>query len=761
MSMAQSLKKFPEATEMRPRPTIRPSDDFDLRDLGRKLWRRKAIILGTIVLLTTFGLLVIFQLTPRFVADAYVMINPRETQVVDVEAVLSGLSADSETIESEIQVIRSRGLAQKTVERLQLDQDPEFNYSLRPPSEWSKLLDWRYYLSEEQLKAVEEWRVAIFGARQPISLSEEEQARREMARIVNVFLSKLEVLPQGRSRVIVISFSSENPRTAASAANTLADFYIVAQLEAKFEATKRATSWLDDRLAALREQVQTSERAVEEFRESIGGLTGGGNSTLVGEEISELNRQYLAARTETASIVARLQRIEQQLAAGGVDSASEVLRSPIVQALRQQEVGLEGRMAELSSEYGNLHPKMVNLRAEIRDLRQKIEIEVKKVVEQLRNEVAVARAREATMRSSLNKLKGEVAELNTYDVQLRALEREANANRTLFETFLGRFKETSSQEDFQQADAQIISHAEVPEWPAFPDKRLLLVLCVLGAAMIGVLLAFAVELLDQGFRSMQQVEELTGMTPLGLVPALKGLGSLGKSPETYIMEKPASAFGEAIRSLHTNLLLSDVDKPPKIILIASSLPGEGKTSVVLSLARLLSRVGQKVVVVDCDLRRPSAHKAFGIPSRPGIVECLVGEASVEEVIHRDEESGAYILPAGAPAPNPPDLLASDHMKKLLGALSKSYDLVVIDSAPVLAVSDTRILSRMADKSVFLVRWAETRQEMAITGLRQLVDAGADVAGVLLTLVDVKKHAGYGYGDSGYYHGRLKKYYTGS
>jgi capsular exopolysaccharide synthesis family protein len=276
---------------------------------------------------------------------------------------------------------------------------------------------------------------------------------------------------------------------------------------------------------------------------------------------------------------------------------------------------------------------------------------------------------------------------------------------------------------------------------------------------MGLFLTFIIEHLDQGFRSMEQVERMMGVIPLGLVPKLTGLGAVGKKPERYVLEKPASAFGEAVRRLYTALLLSGAT-PPKKILFCSSLPKEGKTTMVVSLARMLASVGQKVIVVDCDLRRPVVHEMFGVSSEPGLIECLSGDAALEEVIQTDQYSGAHLVSAGTPVAHSPNYLGSQSMKKVLDTLAQRYDFVIIDTAPVMAVSDSLVLSRLVDTTVFLVRWAETRRETAIAAVRQIIDAGADVAGVLLTMVDVKEHAQYGFGDSGSYTGTIKKYYSG-
>ena len=269
-----------------------------------------------------------------------------------------------------------------------------------------------------------------------------------------------------------------------------------------------------------------------------------------------------------------------------------------------------------------------------------------------------------------------------------------------------------------------------------------------------------IEHLDHGFRSMTQIEQAMGVPALGLVPMIGGLDKLRSEPFDYIVERPVSAFGEAVRSLYTSILLSNVDSPPRTVLITSSLPNEGKTSLSISLARLVALQSQKrVVLIDADLRRPQIHRKMGLPASPGLVEYLAGEATLDEVMRHDEKSGAQVIVAGGIPNNPTDILASDHMKSLLDELTNANDLVVLDSPPALAVSDPRVLSRLAEKTVYVVRWAETRRETALMGLKQIVDVGSDVAGVALSMVNVRKHSRYGYGDSGTYYGQYRKYYT--
>jgi polysaccharide biosynthesis transport protein len=751
MASIHLLVNRPGTTEPTAPPPVVPGE-VDLREVLRKLWRRKGVIVGVTVVLTVIAALIILQIAELYTAESMVMINDRETQVVDVDAVVSGLVGDAETIESEIEVIKSRGIAERTVDALRLQEDPEFNAALRPPSALKTLLETRSWI-------LADWLGLVRADGRGGGLNAEEEVERQRARIVDTFLGKLQVSSVGRSRVIRIAFASENSRTAAAVANQHADFYIVSQLEAKFEATQRANEWLSGRLAELREAVNQAERAVEEFRQQS-GLIQGKDATLKTQEISELNAQLVVERTKRAETEARLRQVEQLLnGPDGAQAVGKVLQSSLIQSLREQQAGVEGQAAELTHEYGPMHPEMINLRAEAEDLRQKIAQEVDRIVQGLRNDVNVARAREGTLAAALDRLREEVGRANTDEVTLRALEREAEASRALLETFLARSKETGSQEDFQQADATIISRADVPESPSYPRRKLLLIVAVGAAGFLGLMLALGVEMLDQGFRSVEQVERQMGAPPLGLVPAIKGLAKLRRGPATHILEDPASAYAEAIRTLYTGLLLSGGEQPPKTILVASALPKEGKTSIALSLARMLASTGHGVVLVDCDLRRPTAHKTFGVHSQPGLVEVLLGKTSVEEVLATDPCSGARLVPAGEPVPNPVDLLGSPQMKRFLAWLAEGHDLVILDSPPVLAVSDARVLARMVDRTIFLVRWVDTRKERAIAGLRQLVEAGAQVAGVALTLVDVRRHAQYGYSDSGAYYGRVKKYYT--
>ena len=733
-----------------------------LRDFVERLWRHKWLLLATVGLVTLATSLWVAQITPRYAAKVKILVGVPQTNVIDVENVLRGVRTDRAQLESEMQVLTSRSLAAKVVDKLDLVDEPEFNPRLRPRAR-PLLRRWLPGPDPDPLDWIpERWRAALSGADAappPPPPTPDEIRRRVKRAAVARVRGAVSVRIEGRSRVIAVTARSPDPKLAAAIVNTLADLYLLEQLEAKFEATRRAADWLDDRVRELRRQVEASERAVEEYRREQ-GLIEGKDTTVTEQQISEITTQLILARTKTAEAGARLRQIRSLLRSErGVESAAEVLASPLIQSLRERESDVTRRAAEMATEYGPRHPKMINVKAELEDVRERLGKEVEKIVHGLDNELEVARIREQTLARNLEGLKEEAAKINTSSGRLRVLEREAAANRTLFDTFLSRWKETGQQEEIQHADARILSYAEVPAAPVSPKKRRIVGAALGFSVFLGICLVYLIEQLDSGFRSSEQIESATGLGTLSLVPLLTGLRLRHRHPVAYALDRPASSFAEALRTLYTGMLLSNVDAPPKSILITSSLPDEGKTVISSAMARLLARSGRKVLLIDADLRRGQIAKVLGLPNEYGLVEVLGRrQHSPDDVIQHDEASGLHVLTTGATAvPNPSDLLGSERMKALLREAGRIYDLVVIDSPPVHLVSDTRILSHMVEKTVFAIRWTRTRREAATLGIKQLVESGASVAGVVLSMVDLRKNARYSYADSGYYYGSSRKY----
>lgn len=733
---------------------IQPDDigylDFDIFALLRTLRRRLGVIVGITLGLTGLALVAVFQMTPLYTAETLILLDQQKTQVIDVESVMSGLGGDSATVDSQVEILKSRSVARRVVEGLNLTEDPEFNSALKPAS----ILSWidpRAWISY--------FRSAATSAETDPALLREA----EINNVVDVLVGRTDVSRKGLTYVMSLKFTSEIPGKAAKISNALADTYVVDQLEAKFDATKKANEWLSERLATLRTQVQDSERAAEIYR-TENGLQDAGGTTLNEQQLSELNAQLILARTNLAEKQAKYTRAKQILGSGGsIESVADVLQSQTISALRSQEAELARQQADLSSKYGPRHPSILNIDAQRKDIQRQISREVQRIVGSIQNEASIAQSRVDSLQSSLNDLKGTANMNNQAFVQMRELQREAEANKTVYESFLSRFKETSQQGGLQTPDSRVISEATLPLYPSYPRKSLVAAVSLILSCMFAIGVALLLERLDNSIRTSQEVEEVLGLAhlvSLPLVPDEKGANGKPMLPQDYLLAKPLSAYSESLRSLRSALALSNVDSPPRLLLFTSALPNEGKTTTSVSFARAAAESGLRVVLVDCDLRHPSVHKAFGGTNpKVGLVELLAGKARIEDVLIADALSPLVYIPVAAGSANPPDVLSSGQMRRLLDELRNTYDLVILDSAPVLPVSDARALSRLVDKTVFVVRWSETPKDAAAGGVRELRNYGADIAGVVLSAVDTTKQAKYGYGDGGYYYRRYSRYYV--
>ena len=739
-----------------PQHQVSGTEEFDLRAIGRVLWRRKVLIVVTTLATTMLVVAATMLLTPQYSASTYVMIEPGQTKVVEaIEAVVAGSSADSAAIESEARVLQSRALAERVVTELKLDLDPEFNTALEPPSLVDRVIGPVKRAISAAGAQVRRW-AAGDGAEKAAS---GDPVRALRASLVDAVLGRLAVAIDGRSRVIGVTFMSRNPETAANVVNTLVDQYLLMQIERKYEITRNQGQWLEARVADLRQRVEMAEAAAEKFRAEH-GLISTGSVTIATEEASEVSSQLALARSQRAEAESRLRELEGAIAdGGGAATISEVLGSGLIQGLREQESQVERKVSDLSEKLGRSHPDLLSARAELGEIRAKIEIETQKIVQKLANEVTAAAAREAALSGTLETLKGRAGQQNQVEVKLRALEREATASRTLLETFLARAEETGSQEDYQKSDARIVSKADVPDSPVSPNKKAMVAIGLLAAATLAVMLAFLLEFMDSGFRSEEQVEQTLGVASLGLVPALKRSWGRVQRPSTYVRKHPASAYVESIRSLCTSLRLSNGDHLPRVVLIASALPNEGKTTLAVSFASFLASAGLRALVIDTDLRKPSVHHALGVAAKPGLIDYLKNQSPLTSVIQHDASTGIDVIAAGRSRTNRTDLLATEQMKELLSQLRATYDVVILDSAPLLAVSESRMLVRIADKTVFLVRWADTRRDTAVRGLQHVADAGRNVVGVMLTMVDLQKYSKYRYGEFGHYYRRIEGYYA--
>jgi len=709
--------------------------------------------LGVVVLLTGIAVLYVQTATPRYTAELQVVFENKTGPLFDFQAAVAGAPQDEASILTEIEVIRSRKLADRVIKALQLDQDPEFNGKLRPPSALSTFFKDTLGLDLFPAKAPNEF--------DPTQLTVEELRDKENNKIIDALLEDVQAKQIPRSRAVVINFTSESPRTAARVLNTLSELYLVARLEDKFDNAQRASSWLAGRIQVLREKVEASEREIEAYRKRH-GLFEGRATSLVTEHVSDLSSKLTDATIERRAAEARLAQVRNLRSADSVDTAVQVLDSKLIERFREQELELERKEAELGQSLGARHPAMIQLQAERQRFREKLQAEIGKIVQRAENEVVVARGREAALQRDLSSVKGDMVQSNQASIGLRALEREADANKLLLEQFLASFMQASAQEDMraQLPDARVVSPAVMPDKPSYPRKVFVVMIAFLGSILVGGLFALTLESLDAGFRSAEQIEAVTELPVMAHVPLLTTTKGGGERPETFILKRPDSAYAEAIRSLRTRLLLAFGDRPPQVLVLTSAEPDEGKSTLGLSLVRAQAQADRRTLLIDADFRRSRlTTRITGISDQPGLYEVLSGQATAEDAIQSDPASLADLMVSGSSSADRKVLGDAARLEGLLATLRSRYDLIVIDAPPALALAEGQVIPMVADATLLVVRWGKTRKRVVRYTMDQLTRFGMPLHGVVLNMVDVRKQAYYGYGDAGYYYGKRAKYYT--
>lgn len=718
------------------------SQGLNLPRIRAILQRRLRLLLS--VALIVFGLvaLVTLQAPPKYMAEAQVMLDQRPRKLVTLQTQISpDAPADSSAVDTEVQVLSSHALARRVVDALHLQSDPEFNARLRPRSLLSR-------------------------GPKPHAPSTPEQENAEQDVVADTLASGLKVSRQGTTYVIHIDYTAKSPTKAAQIANAFADLYLNNQLQSKFDETKRASEWLDSHLSSLRAQVESADAAVQAYK-SANGLLSAEGSSLTEQSISGLNGQIATAKAEEAEAEARVRTAKSQLAHGSTgEDVGEALSSNVVSQLRTQRAQISREVADMYGRYGPKHPELLKAQRQLQDIDSQISAEVTRIISNLEAQASVARQRSESLEGSLSHSRGTLAANNGASVKLAELQRNADSVKTLYQSFLDRFKQTTSEQGIEQSDARVLSHAQAPLRPASPNVPVNLAMGLVLGLVLGIAAIIIAEAFDTGLSTTEEAESKLGVQVLTAIPLLSSVAgdrgrSRGSTPTDFIIDKPLSRFAEAFRTLKTAVTYSNVDRKIGIIAVTSSVPGEGKTTTTVGLAKTAALSGQKICVVDCDLRRRSVHTLFGLDPQKGLLQVLAGEATLDEVLFLDQASGAYILPLSDTAFSPRDVFGSAAMDQLLTDLRGRFDLVFLDTAPVLAVADSAIIAAKADVVLFLVRWRKTSLRLAQNALKALRMVGADVAGTALIQVDVREQVRAGYGEAAYYYKKYGQYYSDS
>lgn len=704
-------------------------DSIDISEAPRILRRRMGLILSIVAASMIAAIVFLYFFPPRYTSEMAILIGREGASAPNLQAALINQQADEAAIISELTIIQSRMLAGRVIDALRLDNDPEFNKALRPENAFG-------------------WGVRQVAGLLNLPMPNPGHEDLTEQRIIDQFLRHLEVINVPRSRTAVLKFTSKRPDTAATVLNELGEQYLLSGLEDSFENARKSATWLATRTEKLREQVEQAEAAVESYRQQH-GLYQADTQSLIAKQISDVNTRLTDASVEVGAAEAQLAQARGALASRDEAAAiGQVLRSDLIVRFREEEMLLERKEAEAREQLGPRHPSMIQLRAEQERLQDRIRIEISRVVQGLESEVRVAHSREAALRKDLQNLEQQMAQMNEASIALHTLERDAQSKRLLLEKLLANLNETKAQEtvESQVGTARIISAAPIPEHPSFPQPIPTLLAALLSSVAFGVIVALAAELYDTGFRSAEQLEAETAIPVLALVPRVKH-----RNPALTVIDRPRSAFAEAVRSIQTRLLLLSPEiGNPKVIQLISSEGDEGKSVLAASLARQWAALGRKVLLLDADFRRSRVAQTMQLRTSPGLGDVLVNEASLDAAIQPDPFSPAHVIVAGE---QPIELidLGNRKLKGLIEQVREQYDFIVIDSPPSLAPADAEVIAGVADSTVMVVRWGQTRRRVVRYSLDKIAKFGGSIHACVLSMVDLRKHATYSYGDSSAYY----------
>ena len=726
---------------------------IDLREYLRILIKRRWIIATIFTVLVLTVAVNTFTATPIYQATARIIIEKENPNLMSIQEVMGVDSTGTDYYQTQYKIIESRIVAREVIRKLDLENSPEFfpepkdnvlaNLKRSVGEALTGAKDWVVSL----LKTGEDADTAGASAEEDLSLDSE---------LVTEFIERVKVSPIENSRLVDVSIEAKDPVMSSRMANALVSAYIGQNLETKLSAAKGAVQWLGERINDERKKVEIAEKVLLEYKERHQIITDFSSDAenITAQKLAELNAQVLDAESQRVGVETRYQQaISLEKTPEMLDSIPEVLSNDLIQEIKKMEVVLFNRMSELSKKYGRNHPQMRAIDSELADLTKRKVVEARRVVNSLKNEYKLALAREESLKRALARQKTESLKLNKKAVQFGVLQREAESSRQMYELLIKRFKETSLTEEMKTGNIRIIDKAEVPQSPVKPRKKRNILLAVIVGLTLGFGTALFLEYLDNTIKLPEDVKEHLEIPYLGPVPAITSNDIPAHVARDLVtVHSPKSAAAESYRSIRTGILFSSADAAPRTIVFTSASPDEGKTMTAANIGVAMANAGSRVLLLDCDMRRPKIHKLFDLDRNIGVSSILVGTGSAKDAIVPSSVENLDILPVGPIPPNPSEIIGSKKMGLLLSDLKKQYDRVLIDSPPISAVTDAVILAQMADSLLLVVRAGETPRQVIQHALAQVRSVNANILGAVLNAVSVGRDSYYYYQYYYYYYG---------
>lgn len=715
--------------------------------------RQSTIIVAVTLACLGAGVLYLVNTQPSFTGQATMIIDTHKNNVFQQQLLIGDSPVDSAMVESQVEVLRSENIASSVIKQLHLIDDAEF------VGPGGGLLGGLVS--------------AVSGLMDPDAPRSQTGLNR---RAVEAFASRLSVKRVGLTYIIEIAFISNDPAKAAQIANAVADAYINDQLNAKYQATQRASVWLQERIAELRKQSSSAEHAVVDFRNK-NNLVNSGGRLMNEQQLSELNTQLILTRGQTAEAKARLDRINEIVSVEPDATVTDTLKNEVITKLRQQYLELKAREAEWSARYGSQHQAAIQLRNQMQELRHSIKDELQRIAQTYKSDYEIAKQRESALEKGVNEAVSGTQVTDQAQVSLRDLESSAQTYRTLYNNFLQRYTESVQQQSFPITEARVITAASPPLTKSKPKTTLTLLISSFLGLGLGMLVGRLRDLSDRSFRTSDQVEAVLGLNCIGILPLLQpsgpaknGIPPVSISPggprainhdaEVFseIVQAPFSRFTEGLRALKVAADLANIDRSKKVVAVTSTLPNEGKSTIAACLAQLIAQGGARVVLIDSDLRNPSLTRRLAPHASFGVLELLQGTKTFSEVVWTDPVTKLDFLPAvvGSKIAHTSEILSSQPMVMLFERLRAEYDYVIVDLSPVAPVVDVRSTSGLVDSYIYVVEWGRTRVDAVSHALTDAKNVHEKMVGVVLNKANISMLSRYEAHKGSYY---TNKYYS--
>jgi polysaccharide biosynthesis transport protein len=701
-----------------------PGHDSPLREYLRVLIKRKWLVFSCLAII--FGVVALATMRSTRIYDAVgsIAINKTDPAILNLKESANGSAADyfdPTDLDTEVRILKSDLLALQVIKQLNLDKQPEFGGTEPAPSDSLGLTT---------------------DALQPDS--------EKTTALLNGFKAGLRVTLVPNTRIIEIHYRSADKNLAANVVNTLINTYIEQNFKTRFESTMQASDWLSKQLVDLEMKVQTSQEKLVQYQKQHEILGIDEKQNITTSKLDELNKELTAAesdRMQKESVYRLVQSGDPDTAAAAATSAGTG-SSGLMEKMREQEADLKIQVAQLSTQFGTSYPKVVQLNTQLKEVDTQLQTEMTKVVSRVRSGYLAALQHESMLRQALDNQKQEANKLNESAIEYSLLKRDVESYRTLYEGLMEKLKEAGVTAGLRSNNIRSVDKARVPTYPSEPNVPRNLTFALALGLSTGIGLAFLLEGIDNTVRTPEQAQAISALPSLGMIPlgsrsgieaAAKRLtvASSREAVELVTQSRPQSQMAESYRALRTSLLLTSLGGPPKVILVTSALPQEGKTTTSINTAIVLAQKGTRVLLIDADLRRPSIHKTLGMGPKTGLSNVLTGNATLQQAVARSSILPTlFVLTAGTPPPNPAELLASSNMRDILAELREQYDHIIVDTPPTLSVTDAVVMSTRADAVVLVIRSGQTTKQALRRARDLLMQVNARVAGVLLNAVDL-------------------------